>query len=383
MMNGSVSYPGSGLPKLRVRCGKQYYVPFNIELGQRNARLIKRPMTPLRRLFRWADAFSLVPEPGYDLVHSKNAVPLLTKRPYIITFESYLPRVPRDRYIPWLESWLRQRLLSEQCVALVPQSEYALRQFVWQNRNYANLDALKAKVQVIYPAVALRRTTPKKPSGKLKLLFVGKDFMRKGGPALLRAHERLSQQGLPVESVVVSSLRWRPHDYIGPSSEMYVQRETRRLAQDNVVHYSGLRNADVLRLMEAADFFVFPTFHDTFGFAPLEALSCGTPVITTNTCAQPEIVDDGRCGYLLPFESDSNVGKWTWMSRRQDPEYLEAYDQMTQALSEAIVERVWTYWEAQSNYEAMSMAALEKVRSRFDKHVARDKLEELYELCRR
>src|SRR5215211_2634611 len=98
MTGHTASYPGSGLPKLRVRCARDYKVPFNIEMGQRNATFVKRPLTPLRRLFDWADAIALLPEFDFDIVHSKNAVPLFTKRPYIITFESYLPRVPEDRY---------------------------------------------------------------------------------------------------------------------------------------------------------------------------------------------------------------------------------------------------------------------------------------------
>jgi glycosyltransferase involved in cell wall biosynthesis len=381
MVQDLTSHAESNRPKLRVRCARHYFVPFVIDVGQRNATFIKRPLTPLRRLFAWADAFALLPEPDYDVIHTINAVPLLTKRPYIITFESYLPRVPEDRYIEWLDRWLQKRLLSSQCVALIAMSDYARRQFRWQNRNSLHTPALEAKMRVIYPAISPRRKEPKKASSKLKLLFVGKDFMRKGGPALLRAHTRLRQQGIPVETIIVSALRWTADNYIGPPSEAYVEKEIQRLSQDGVVHYQTLPNTDVLRLMEEADFFVSPTFHDTFGFAQLEALACGTPVIATNTCAQPEIVEDMQCGYLLPFENEANVGKWIWMNRKHDTGYLDAYDRTIAQLSETIVEKLITHWESRSNYEAMSCAALERVQSRFAKQIARDQLEKLYELC--
>jgi glycosyltransferase involved in cell wall biosynthesis len=266
---------------------------------------------------------------------------------------------------------------------LLAWSQYALRQFRWQNRNFAGLKKLETKTEVLYPAVPLRRTAPKKPSSRLKLLFVGSDFMRKGGPALLRAHSRLRKQGVPVETTVVSSLRWKVDDYIGPPSAEYVRQETARLAQEGVVHYPGLPNADVLRLMEEADYFIFPTFHDTFGFAPLEALSCATPVLATDTCAQPEIVADGRCGYLLPFENDKKVGKWKWIYRNREPDYLGAYDAAVECLGEAIAERMTACWGSRGDYEAMSAAAIEQVRSRFDQEKARRRLEQLYELCRR
>ena len=84
-------------------------------------------------------------------------------------------------------------------------------------------------------------------------------------------------------------------------------------------------NARVLELMEEADYFVLPTFHDTFGYVALEALAGGTPVIATATCALPEVVEHGTNGYLIPFENDPDVGRWPWIYRRDDPHYDEAY----------------------------------------------------------
>ena len=82
-------------------------------------------------------------------------------------------------------------------------------------------------------------------------------------------------------------------------------------------HLGSVPNARVLELMEEADYFVLPTFHDTFGYVALEALAGGTPVIATDTCALPEVVEHGRSGYLIPFENDADVGRWPWISRRR------------------------------------------------------------------
>ena len=43
---------------------------------------------------------------------------------------------------------------------------------------------------------------------------------------------------------------------------------------------------------QKAKLFVFPSFHESFGFPPLEAMACGTPVIVSNTSALPEICGD-------------------------------------------------------------------------------------------
>jgi glycosyltransferase involved in cell wall biosynthesis len=373
-----------GTPKpLRVRTLRNYTVRFIVDLGQRNAVFLKRRWTPLKRIFYWADAFAILPEPDYDIVHSINAVPILSRRPYVLTFEDYLPRVPSDRYVGWLERRMQQELLSPRGVGLIAMSKFARRQFRWQNRDFHGREALEAKMQVIYPAVALRRERPKRPSGAMKLLFVGTRFMGKAGPAVLRAHERLRAAGVPVTTTVISTLFWREDDYLGPPSRSYVERETARLGLEGVTHHHHLPNEDVLRLMEESDYFVFPTLQDTFGYAPMEALACGTPALVSDTCAMPEIVEDGVSGYALPFENEKEVGKWKWLYRTDDPGYMDAYEGAVASLADSIFERLAERWEAPPDeYEAMSAAALERVHERFNREYARDRLEALYELCR-
>ena len=42
-----------------------------------------------------------------------------------------------------------------------------------------------------------------------------------------------------------------------------------------------------------SSFFVYPSFYEGFGLPPLEAMTCGTPTITTNVTSIPEVVKDG------------------------------------------------------------------------------------------
>ena len=53
-------------------------------------------------------------------------------------------------------------------------------------------------------------------------------------------------------------------------------------------------------LIPMADVFLFPSANESFGLAALEALSCGVPVVGTRSGGLPEVVEDGRCGYLHP-----------------------------------------------------------------------------------
>ncbi|MGZ4394190.1 MAG: glycosyltransferase family 4 protein [Gaiellaceae bacterium] len=375
---------------MRVLTLRAVPVRFVVDLGQRNAVFRKRPLVPHRRLFTWGECFAPAPERSYDLVHSNNAVPVMTRRPYVISFESFLPRLPDNAHHGVLERpvrafgrHLRDRLLEPQCVALLAWSQYAVRQHRFQQRGWAHLDELGRKMRVFHPRVALGRDTPKVGSGRLRLLMVGGDYMRKGGPALVRAHARLRQTGLPVETTVVSGLQWTPDDYVGPSSHDYVEREHDRVKSEPGVRYNpSLPYADVLRLMEEADFFVLPTLHDTFGFVSIEALAQGTPVIASATCAQPEIVEHGRNGFLLPFENDSDVGKWPWISRRHDPAYLEAYDDTIERLAASLGDELERFWDERDGYERLSQGAIDRVRDRFDVAAGREELEALYERCR-
>ncbi len=49
--------------------------------------------------------------------------------------------------------------------------------------------------------------------------------------------------------------------------------------------------------------FVYPSFYEGFGLPPLEAMQCGTPVITSNTSSLPEVVGDAGI-MISPTELD-------------------------------------------------------------------------------
>ena len=365
---------------LRVRTARGYWLPFVVELGQRDTVFVRRPWTPQARLLgEWAGSFTLAVDPGYDVVHALNAVPILTRRPYVLTFEDHLPRLWADCPIPRLSGWLRRELARPRCVALLAMSEYAMRQFRAQNRGARELPALEAKLELLRPAIRRVRREPKRRTADaLRLAFVGTDYFRKGGPALLRAHERLRAAGVPVETTVVSTLAWSADDYVGPPSDAYVTAERARLTQPGVVHHAGLPGPEARRVIADADFLVLPTLHDTFGYVTLEALAVGTPVIATDTCAQPEIVEHGRSRLLLPLESDGEVGKWPWLDHREQPGYQGAYEAAIKGLAAALTEQLCRHAPDRAGYRAMSGAALERVDERFDEARARDRLEALY-----
>ncbi len=58
---------------------------------------------------------------------------------------------------------------------------------------------------------------------------------------------------------------------------------------DDVLFVGGVPLDHTALFYQAADAFVYPSFHETFGLPILEAMACGCPVVTSSVSAMPEI----------------------------------------------------------------------------------------------
>ena len=75
--------------------------------------------------------------------------------------------------------------------------------------------------------------------------------------------------------------------------------ETDKLLPENIISVHRTQNqAELAQLYAAADLFVNPTREDTFPTVNIEALACGTPVLTFKTGGSPEIIDE-TCGSVV------------------------------------------------------------------------------------
>ena len=113
-------------------------------------------------------------------------------------------------------------------------------------------------------------------------LFVGFDFERKGGRAVVEAWRRVVRDMPEARLRVIGRGRPSEDDPPGISFEAPVP---------------GGALADLYR---QATLFVLPSIFEPFGFAFLEAMGHGLPVVAADTCAMPEIVEDGVTGSLVP-----------------------------------------------------------------------------------
>jgi glycosyltransferase involved in cell wall biosynthesis len=55
------------------------------------------------------------------------------------------------------------------------------------------------------------------------------------------------------------------------------------------------------QIYQQADILLFPTVREGFGLAAAEAMACGLPVVATNCSSLPELIDNGKGGFLCPI----------------------------------------------------------------------------------
>lgn len=79
-------------------------------------------------------------------------------------------------------------------------------------------------------------------------------------------------------------------------------RLAQQLGVDRRVHFLGFRR-DVAAIMQASDFFVFPSRYEPFGLVVLEAMASGLPVVTCRTAGAAELVGE-ECGVVVAEPND-------------------------------------------------------------------------------
>ncbi|MHC4474163.1 MAG: glycosyltransferase family 4 protein [Planctomycetota bacterium] len=119
------------------------------------------------------------------------------------------------------------------------------------------------------------------------MLFVGRIEPRKNISGILKAMEYLKRRGHKDLCLVVVG----DQDKIFKERTLFAQIEGRGL-QSDVVFTGGVSEEDLCILYNGAEVLVYPAFAEGFGLPVVEAMACGTPVITGNTTALEEVAGD-------------------------------------------------------------------------------------------
>lgn len=111
---------------------------------------------------------------------------------------------------------------------------------------------------------------------------------RKNLRLLLDAYSSLFHEGITDEIVLAGRKGWKMEDFLKGYPEEFQQH----------VHFTGfIDDEDLPAIYKLAKVFVFPSLYEGFGIPPLEALACGTPVISSDAASMPEVL--GNSAYYF------------------------------------------------------------------------------------
>lgn len=116
------------------------------------------------------------------------------------------------------------------------------------------------------------------------ILFVGTIEPRKNLVTLLDAFHALRSEGRPERLVIVGRKGWLHEATFARVRELGLESE--------VLFLGYVADEDLPALFGAASVFAFPSLYEGFGLPPLEAMSCGTPVVCSDSSSLPEVCGD-------------------------------------------------------------------------------------------
>jgi N-acetyl-alpha-D-glucosaminyl L-malate synthase BshA len=135
------------------------------------------------------------------------------------------------------------------------------------------------------------------PNGE-KLILHASNFRKvKNIPVVLEIFAKV-RQDLPCRLILIGD---------GPEREAAERQAASLEIQDDVVFMGD--QEFVAELFPAADVFLLPSEHESFGLAALEAMSCGVPVVASDVGGLHEVIDHEKTGYLCcPNDVDCMSG---------------------------------------------------------------------------
>jgi glycosyltransferase involved in cell wall biosynthesis len=158
----------------------------------------------------------------------------------------------------------------------------------------------ESKIKVIYeaPAPTFKPLTDPTNLARVRqtynlpdkfILYVGTIEARKNLSRLLDAFKPLLSDWPDLKLVLVGKKGWLYDSFFQHLHDLGLQ--------ECVIFPGYVDEADLPAFYQLAEVFVFPSLYEGFGLGPLEAMACGTPVVSSNSSSLPEVV--GQAGLLV------------------------------------------------------------------------------------
>ncbi len=238
---------------------------------------------PLSATRLFTEAFSQIKKENYSLIHSMfwsiHRYPL----PWIHENDQALGQY-FSNYIKFegvvskgVVRVATDMINSEKCKAVIVWSN-------WAKRGYVDDGVDQSKINVIPPTFPT--TNNRIEHDSRNLLFIGRDYHRKGGDVVLKVFDNLKKSFDNIHLTFIGRIEDRD--------------ALERVSCDKTIsHFDHVSNTELHeRIFPTSDIFILPTIAEAYGMSILEAMSNGIPVVASDISAIPEVVENGVTGYL-------------------------------------------------------------------------------------
>ena len=203
-----------------------------------------------------------------------------------------------------------ERILQGQADKIINVSKYeynaAIRYGLKKNNQtvvYSGISPEKGKVD----------SQVKLPLGKINLLFVGRFDPQKGLDLLLEAFNSCQRQDLHLTII---------GDNVVGGGVKIEKKNT-----DRVTFLGWIPHDKLASYYSACDVVVMPSRWEAFGLVAIEAMKYGKAVIVSNRGALPELIEDGKNGFVFNFEKAEQLIEILERLRPEDLQVISSFNE--------------------------------------------------------
>lgn len=258
-----------------------------------------------------------------DILHcTSNTAPIICNTPLVLTLHDIIFLEPRDtnnksfyQNLGWLYRRLVVPRILDKCKRIITVSNFELKNII------GKLSIPESRMAMIYngyntwfkPINDVESITSKYIGETGYFFFLGNTDPKKNTERTLIAYSNYCKQSSVKRKLLVADLA---PQYL----EEFIVKNKLDNIRDQVVLTGYVVNSHLPYIYNGAFAFLYTSLRESFGIPLLEAMACGTPVITSNTSSMPEI--GGKDTALVNPESSEEITQ-KMLLIENDNEYRE------------------------------------------------------------
>lgn len=259
---------------------------------------------------------------GVEILHcTSNTAPIWCNIPLVLTLHDIIFLEPRDKQNHSLYQnmgWLYRRLdvprILNKCRRIITVSNFEMENII------SKLGIPRERMAMIYngynnwfkPIEETSDVTKKYIADEGYFFFLGNTDPKKNTERTLVAYSKYLKQSDVKRKLLMADL---DSEYLND----IIQRNHIENIKEHILMPGYIVNSDLPYIYNGAFAFLYTSLRESFGIPLLEAMACGTPVITSNTSSMPEIA--GHNAILVNPESSDEIAEMMLQLERDEDFY--------------------------------------------------------------